>query len=283
MRRSVDLLERAHTAKAPEAFLRGEGDFFARFDRATQDSGNISYGVRVGNRRFFVKTAGAPDEPAFLDHDERVFWLRNAIRLAGLLQDPVLPPLLNAIESPHGPLLVYPWVSGESVRTPIEQRTDPRSPFQRFGRLPLAQLVDALTDIFRVHVALAERGWIANDFYDGAMLYDFDRAQLYLIDLDLYRSAPFINDMGRLFGSTRFMAPEEFERGARIDERTTVFTMGRCIQLFVDPTSDRRRALCDVAKRACQPHPSDRWPHMADFYAAWQRAAAHSDRSAQTD
>jgi serine/threonine-protein kinase len=270
----VNLLEHTHTAETPEDFLRERGTLFARFDQATQDSGNISYGVLSDGQRFFVKTAGAPDEPAFTDHDGRVYWLRNAVRLAAALQDAVLPPLLNAIESPHGPLLVYPWVNGESVRTPAEQRTDPRSPFQRFRRLPLGRLVDALTDIFRVHAALAARGWIANDFYDGAMLYDFDRTQLHLIDLDLYRSAPFTNDMGRLFGSTRFMAPEEFERGATIDERTTVFTMGRCIQLFVDPTSDVRRNLHDVAERACQPQPSNRWPHMADFYAAWRQAAA---------
>jgi serine/threonine-protein kinase len=279
----VDLLEYTHTAETPEVFLRERGTLFARFDQATQDSGNISYGVRIDGQRYFVKTAGAPYEPAFLNHDERVYWLRNATRLAAALQDPVLPPLLNAIESPHGPLLIYPWIDGESVRTTAEQRDDPSSSFQRFRRLPLAQLVDALTAIFRVHVALAERGWIANDFYDGAMLYDFDRAQLHLIDLDLYRSAPFTNDMGRLFGSTRFMAPEEFERGARIDERTTVFTMGRCIQLFVDPTSDIRRALHDVAERACQPQPSERWPHMADFYAAWLGATSGLAHSANTD
>ena len=84
--------------------------------------------------------------------------------------------------------------------------------------------------------------------------------------------------MGRLFGSTRFMAPEEFERGATIDERTTVFTMGRTVQLFVDceidSHVDMRRALLDVAERACQTHPTDRWPRMADFYAAWRQAAA---------
>ncbi len=33
--------------------------------------------------------------------------------------------------------------------------------------------------------------------------------------------------MGRMFGSTRFMASEEFELGALIDEQTNVFVMGR--------------------------------------------------------
>ena len=74
------------------------------------------------------------------------------------------------------------------------------------------------------------------------------------------------------------MAPEEFERGATIDERTTVFTMGRAVQLFVncemDAHVDMRRALLDLAKRSCHTHPTDRWPRMADFCAAWRQAAA---------
>lgn len=36
-----------------------------------------------------------------------------------------------------------------------------------------------------------------------------------------------------MFGSTRFMAPEEFVVGARIDQRTTVFTMGRTALQFL--------------------------------------------------
>ena len=73
---------------------------------------------------------------------------------------------------------------------------------------------------------------MAVDFYDGAMIYDFATQALRLIDLDHYRDRPFINEMGRLFGSTRFIAPEEFEHGALIDEITTVFTMGRVISVF---------------------------------------------------
>ncbi|MGB0606520.1 MAG: serine/threonine protein kinase, partial [Candidatus Latescibacterota bacterium] len=75
-----------------------------------------------------------------------------------------------------------------------------------------------------------------------------------------------------------FMAPEEFEHGATIGERTTVFTMGRTVQLFVDCEMDVHVDMCrdllDVAERACQTHPTDRWPRMADFYAAWRQAAA---------
>ena len=41
---------------------------------------------------------------------------------------------------------------------------------------------------------------------------DFEARRLHLIDLDSYHRGPTVNEMGRMFGSTRFMAPEEFEQ-----------------------------------------------------------------------
>jgi serine/threonine-protein kinase len=273
----MSLLDARETGVAPEAFLTKVGEICARFDERTQDSGNVSYGIRVKGTRYFVKTAGAPTSPVFLAHEQRVLWLRNAIRVSEALQDPAVPRLLNVIESPHGPLLVYDWVPGELVGAARGRRSDPRSAFQRFKCLPLREVVEALTSIFRTHAALSARGWVANDFYDGAMMYDFAAKRLHLVDLDMYRSTPFTNDMGRMFGSTRFMAPEELERGATIDDRTTVFTMGRCIQIFVDPEpregdSLARMGLWSIAERACRTNPDERWPSTEDFYAAWLEA-----------
>ena len=103
----MSLLHDTHTSEAPEAFLDQQGTVVARFGIDTQDSGNISYGVQVDDRHFFVKTAGAPSDAAFLNHEQRVYWLNNARTLASTLQDPILPRLFNAVESPHGPMLVY--------------------------------------------------------------------------------------------------------------------------------------------------------------------------------
>ena len=99
-----------------------------------------------------------------------------------------------------------------------------------------------------------------------------------MIDIDIYRDGPFINDMGQMFGSTRFMAPKEFERGALIDEQTTVFVMGRTALVFLSdgtlaPELFRGpRALFDVARQACQPIRANRFASMAAFSHAWQAA-----------
>ena len=192
------LLETSETSDPPESFLSDAGKVFAKFDEGTQDSGNVSYGVHAEGVRFFVKTAGSPSSKAFLAHGERVSWLKNAVRVNGALRDPALPRLLNLIESPHGPMLVYEWAPGKLIGVPSNRRSDPASAFVRFKSLPLYELGSALTSLFRVHTGLCARGWIASDFYDGAMIYDFARRRLSLVDLDMYRDAPFLNEMGPL-------------------------------------------------------------------------------------
>src|SRR5262245_36639625 len=106
-----------HRIDQPAAdYLPRIGTVFAIFDERTQDSGNVSYGVRVGGDRFFVKTAGDPTAPRpFLAHAERVSLLRNAVRVWCDGNHPALPRLCRVIEAPDGLLLVYEWVDGELI------------------------------------------------------------------------------------------------------------------------------------------------------------------------
>jgi len=261
------LLTAERTDLAPSAFVTRHADVFAVFDWTSQDSGNVSYGVRVGGERLFVKTAGSPEDTRpFLPHPERVTLLHNAVRLARSVSDPALPDLRNVVESAEGPVLVYEWADGELVGTPASRRSDPTSAFARFLALDPHERASALDVVFRLHVKLAARGWIASDFYDGSLLYDFEHRRMHVVDLDSYRDGPFTNDMGRMFGSSRFMAPEEYERGARIDERTTVYTMGRTVAQFLSLGTP---AIDALIARACEPDPQRRFRSVAEFYRAW--------------
>ena len=273
------LLDVERIEQAPDIYLNAVGCVFAVFDERSQDSGNISYGVQTPQGRYFVKTAGYPDDPnPFLSHSERVSLLRNAVRLWQSCDHPTLPPLHQVIESPTGPLLVYQWVDGELIRVDAAMRDDPQSTFQRFRQLPSHEIIRALDLVYELHHQLAQLGWVAVDFYDGCLIYDFDHQKLHIVDLDHYCEGPFINEMGRLFGSSRFMAPEEFERGARIDERTTVFTMGRTAAVLLsDGTLERgpfrgSDALYDVLRHACCDDLSERYDSVATFFAAWMDA-----------
>jgi serine/threonine-protein kinase len=274
------LLDCASIDQPPDQFLRGVGVVFAEFGNQTQDSGNRSYGVQIAGQRYFVKTAGWPDDsqPA-LPHAARVALLRNAARLHTSFQHPILPPLKSVIESPDGPLLVYAWAEGELLGVPRARRDDPSSSFQRFRSLPAPTICRCLDAIFDLHAALARAGWVAVDFYDGCLIYDFAADRIAVVDLDMYHFGPFQNERGRMFGSTRFMAPEEFELGARIDERTTVFTMGRTALLYLSDgalIAERFRgtpALFEVVARACEPDPARRFDSPAAYYDAWRAAS----------
>ena len=87
----------------PARFLSQSGEIFAVFDERTQDSGNVSYGVEVDGRRYFVKTAGRPDDDIpYFDHSGRVCLLRNAVKLAESSDHRTLPKLHQVVESTIG-------------------------------------------------------------------------------------------------------------------------------------------------------------------------------------
>jgi serine/threonine-protein kinase len=278
------LLSEPSTTEAPEVYVRRSGRVVAEFGDLTQDSGNVSWLVDVGDRRVFVKTAGsdAPPRPGapvpYFDHEGRVRLLRNAIELAESCQHPALARLLNVIESPQGPVLVYEAATGELVGVPRESRRDPSSAYQRFAHLPAEQLLGVFDVLVDLHLDLAAAGWIACDLYDGCLILDFATTTLTVIDLDSYRRGPSANDMGRMFGSTRFMAPEELELGATIDERTTVFTLGRLVGHFGTRLTEQADDFCGppstlrVMQRACRPSRSDRFPSVASFAGEWAAA-----------
>lgn len=265
--------------QTPPAYLQAIGEIFAVFDQ--QDSGNVSYGVRLpdadGNQqRYFVKSAGDPADPQpYLDHASRVALLRNAVHVAQSCAHPTLCRLYHVIESPMGPLLVYEWIDGELLGVRSAQRDDPASAYQRFRRLPAREIVTVLDQLYELHHQLAIAGWVACDLYDGCLLYNFATQTLRVMDLDTYHQGPFVNTMGRMFGSTRFMAPEELTLGAAIDQRTTVFTLGRMAAVFLgDGSLDRAvfrgsTALHTVIVQACQPPPTARFATVADFVTAW--------------
>lgn len=144
----------------------------------------------------------------------------------------------------------------------------------RFRALPVARVEEAFARVLDAHLAVEAAGHVAVDLYDGALLYDFAAHEMHLVDLDEYRPGPFVLDAGRLPGSTRFMAPEEFERGSTIDVRTTVHVLGRTARLLLDAGDEERAwrgtaAQLGVLERATHPEPAERFAGVREFADAW--------------
>jgi serine/threonine protein kinase len=227
-----------------------------------QDSGCLSYGVEAAGRRWFVKQATTP--PAQLS-------LIRAGQLHAAVQHPAIVRPERILDDPDGLTLVYPWHDGSVLNQATKHGSD-RTALTRFQQLPRPAVEAAIDTILDAHLAVTAAGYVAVDLYDGCFLYDFTARQMRLIDLDEYRPGPFVLDTDRLPGSRRYMAPEEFVRGAVIDQRTTVHALGRTIQhLLNSPHGWRGSPTQDhIAKRATHPTPADRYPDVAELVAAWR-------------
>lgn len=270
------VLDVDHLRVDPEAYLRERAEIFAAFRQ--QDSGCHALGIALGDERWFVK---------FSVEARAVPSLERAVAFHRDVVHPAVIPLRSAIRTPSGLALVYPWVDGEvlygaPVTGPVK-RLDPEGPHARFRSLSVTEILDALEAIFDAHLAVAAQGLVAVDLYDGCFIYDFQTRTVRLCDLDEYRPGPFVVQEQRLPGSRRFMAPEEFRRGAVIDQRTTVFNLGRTAQVLLDEgdLDGRFRGgprLAEVAGRATRDDPADRFACVADFLEAW-RAARHTEPS----
>lgn len=168
--------------------------------------------------------------------------------------------------------LLFRWTDGISMGRmyPAQHR--------RFMALPQAERLQIFEDILRFHIHAAEKGYAAVDFYDGAVLYDAESRRTLLCDIDCYRKAPFVNETGRMWGSLKFMSPEELTRGAVIDEVSNVYAMGAMAFALFGGYSRARadwqlgEAAYRAAERAVRDARGERYPSIRAFGASWAEA-----------
>ena len=101
---------------------------------------------------------------------------------------------------------------------------------------------------------------------------------MWLIDLDEYRPGPFVLEADRLPGSTSYMGPEEFTRGAVIDERTTVFNLGRMFHHLLTSDNGWRGTSQQhaVVRVATDTDPLQRHPTVEALLDEWRAATSPS-------
>ena len=254
------------------SFLGGLGRVFKVFD--DQDSGNICFGVEsnCGGGWRFVKFAGAPSARYDGYPADAVAALRSAGEVYRELTHPNLIRLREARAVGGGYALVFDWTDGACMG-----RQYPES-HRKIMALPISEKLRIYRAILDFHAHVAACGWVAVDFYDGSVLYDAASGETLICDIDFYARRPYINRMGRMWGSSRFMSPEEYKLGAEIDEVTNVYTMGAAaFALFCD--SDRLRAAWplgeaayDVVSRAVSECRAERQQSIRKLIAEWESA-----------
>ena len=118
--------------------------------------------------------------------------------------------------------------------------------------------------------------YIASQNYDGSIMYDFENGKTTICDIDFFRKQPYSNDMGRIWGSSLFQSPEEYQLGAVIDEITNVYTVGAtAFAIFgeYNRTWDKWQLsdeLFEVAARAVSDDRTNRQQSIRQFIYEWE-------------
>lgn len=267
-------------------WLTALGEVFSVFEE--QDSGNICFGIEKDGTKKFVKYAGAKTKEYSGLPEDAIARLNNSVPIYEDLQHKHLINLLDHFEVEKGYVLVFEWFDGECLHShwsfpPPHKYTHPESPFYRFKQLSIEQRLKSFKSILEFHVNVEKNNYVAVDFYDGSILYDFKNNVTKICDIDLYKEKTFINTMGRLWGSSRFMTPEEFELGAKIDERTNVFNIGAIAFGLLGGELDRSiskwdagKELYEIAMKAVKIDRLERYSTVEELFLAWELATKTS-------
>lgn len=250
------------------SFISRYGRVFKIFD--DQDSGNICFGTEKDGERYFVKFAGAPAEAYTGTPKEAVDRLKATLPVYEALRHDHLIEFVKGEEIGGGFALVFRWAAGDCMG-----RMYPAS-HRRFMQLPVAAKLQVYGVVLDFLEYVAREGYVAVDFYDGSILYDFNTGRTTICDIDFFRKQPCVNDMGRMWGSSRFQAPEEYQLGAEIDEITNVYTAGAFAFALFGGYSRRPEdwtlgeALFRVAARAVADERNDRQQSIRQLKAEWE-------------
>lgn len=251
-------------------FIGKYGKVFKVFD--DQDSGNICFGTEKDGQNYFVKFAGAPTKAYNGTAKEAIRRLKSTLPIYEDLKHKNLIELVCAEEIGGGFAMVFKWAEGDCAG-----RQYPEA-HRKFTALPNGAKLKVFDDVLDFLAHVNSQGYVAVDFYDGSILYDHESGKTTVCDIDLFQKQPYINDMGRMWGSAKFMSPEEFERGAMIDEITNVYTAGAfAFALFGRYERDFEKwslskPLYDVATKAVSDDRGERQRSIKQFIEEWETA-----------
>lgn len=268
IRQSVDGIPYELKQPFDFGFIHRYGRVFKVYD--DQDSGNICFGTERDGERFFIKFAGAPAKRYAGKPDDAVARLRASLPLYHDLRHKNLIELVEAGEMGGGFAMVFRWAKGDCMG-----RMYPEA-HARFMALPLDARLAVFSDVLGFLEHTAAQGYVAIDFYDGSILYDFVSGKTTVCDIDFFRKQPCVNDMGRMWGSSCFQSPEEYELGAVIDEVTNVYTVGAtAFALFGGYRRTKEHWQLDAARfaaaqRAVSGERALRQASIAEFRRQWE-------------
>ena len=251
-------------------FISKYGKVFKVYD--DQDSGNICFGTEKDGERYFVKFAGAPTDQYNGNVNDAIQRLKSTLSTYRELHHKNLIEFVEAEEIGGGFSMVFKWVDGDCMG-----RMYPAA-HRRFMQRSVEDRLTVFRDILNFFEYIVSQSYVAIDFYDGSIMYDFEKRKTTICDIDFFMKQPCTNEMGRMWGSSRFQSPEEYQLGAVIDEVTNVYTVGAtAFALFGEYNRTMEKwqlsdKLFAVAKKAVSDDRSSRQQSIKQLREEWEAA-----------
>lgn len=246
------------------SFLSKYGRVFKVFDN--QGSGNICFGVADGERRYFIKFAGAPTENYIGTPENAIERLKRAVPAYRDLSHPNLINLIAVEEIGGGVAAVFDWVDAVHMWTP------------EFKDLQTEKRHEVFDAILSFHAHMTNKGYTLLDLYEDHILWDVKNEKAVICDIDFYSKGWYEGMSGIWNPDCDWYFPEQYIDGAVIDEISCVYAMGAAsFALFAD--SDRSRKAWqlsetqyDVVKKAVSDDRSLRQQSIAQLIEEWEAA-----------
>lgn len=279
------------------SWLNSLGKVFCVFSQ--NDSGNISFGVDDGKEKYFVKVAGLKTVESVRTPQEAVASLKEAMPIYEDIKHPNLIELVKHYSFSDIYIAIFKWADGDCLFDywnfeKYHENPQIVPPAKRFKQLPLEKRIKSVEVLFSFLSAVSKSNYVAVDFYDGSIIYDFLTEITTICDIDFFREKPTTNDMGEDFwGTKRLKAPEEYVHGAVIDETTNVYTLGALIFSFFGNFTDTdirlrykknafapcsfenwelSKSCYDVVVKAVSIDRTVRYASIDEFFIAWNNA-----------
>lgn len=227
------------------SWLNNYGTVFSVIDET--GSGCISFGIKKDNKKYFFKIAGAKTVNAEISEEESIKLLKEAAVKYKDIKHENLIKLVDAFEYKEFYVVIYEYAEGECLfdhwNFDKYEKNKEITPLMKFKSLPVEKRLKVAEKLFSFFESFIHAGYVAVDFYDSSIIYDFENDNVTFCDIDLFRKMPTVNDLGKdYFGTKRLKAPEENELGATIDEQTSLFTLGAIIfDMFSDISNTEER------------------------------------------
>lgn len=258
------------------SWLNDYGTVFSVIDET--GSGCISFGIKKDNKKYFFKIAGAKTVNAEISEEESIQLLKDAVVKYKDIKHENLIKLIDAFEYKEFYVVIYDYADGECLfdhwNFDRYEKTKETTPLMKFKSLPVEKRLKVVYKLFSFFESFIDAGYVAVDFYDSSIIYNFENDDVTFCDIDLFRKMPTINDLGKdYFGTKRLKAPEENELGATIDEQTSLFTLGAIIFDMFSNTSNTEERY----KKGCFiPNKFEEFELNNNIYSVLLKATAYN-------